>query len=166
MRGIRDREQRSVDATVAIYRAADAAAIDARHESLSMSIRIDAARFMRSVGRVGDAAHVFDRVIDAARAQGNHRRGCMALMERARLYAEQGWRAAAWHDLARATALYDWLQLDRRGKPAEEDWYQPGLRRALAEVEAQLEAVVGPRPEDGGRWPELVPAGDGKVLKF
>lgn len=156
VRASRDQVTRSVSGILNIYRAADAAAQRAHHESLSMSIRIDAARFLRARQRSDQALSLLNTVIAAAQRQGNHRRRAMALMQRADLFADAGWSVAAWQDWREANSHFEWLQLDRRGNAVETDWYQPSMRPALDALEASITERVGPAPKENAAWPAIV----------
>ena len=142
-----DRRPEDVEAMLARARQL---ARQAQHESMQMSIQLDACRHAMARGRLDQAQHLVDHTIQLASRQGNDRRLAMALIERARIHGHLGLATAAWADHAQATQAFERLQTDLRGRPLP-DWYQPGFRRELSRTAADVHALVGPRP-DPGLW--------------
>lgn len=151
IQGSRGRDARPAQKTFAIYRRAWGLALEAGHESLAMSLLLDAARFAMDSGRLELAGQITDRVEHLASQQQNARRWTQALIVRARIRARLG-QESAWYDLARAEKLYEGLQtLDARSRRPAKDWYQPGLLRHIEETRVEIEPFVA-RPEEWAWW--------------
>lgn len=153
IQGSRGRAAREPRVTLEIYKRAWRLAVDAQHESLAMSLLLDAARFAIDEGMLDLAGHFVDRVKYVASQQGNERRWTQALIVRAQLKARRE-DVGAWFDLARAEALYRNLQtLDGPDRRPAKDWYQPGLLVHIEEVRREITPWVAP-PETWPWWEE------------
>lgn len=126
-----------------LYREALHLAHQAHHESLEISLLLDAARYELEGRRVHLAHAVTQRAAALASLHGNHRRHVMALLEMTRIQRTRGDLAAAQDHLRHARMLFDTLQALPAGRRPPADWYQPGLRTDINTLAAQLK-------QDGG----------------